>query len=326
MSISSYLIIIFSIISSWFTGNDTLVIAHRGASGYLPEHSIAAKTLAYAQNADYIEQDVVLSKDGVPVILHDVTLDDVTDVAEVFTERVRADGHYYAADFTLDELKQLQLLERFDPENGQRIYPQRFPTAKLGLQIVTLEEEIQLIQGLNKVFQKDIGLYVEIKAPHWHQQNQLDISRAVLKVLADYGYHKRSDKVYLQCFDFEETKRIRQQLNSDLKLVQLIGENSWQESPTDYDYLQTVAGVTEMAKFVDGVGPYIPQLLDESSNRSDFYYALKDADLPLHAYTLRKDQLPEGVSFEQATILLVHLLKLEGVFTDFPDLLRQQLD
>lgn len=321
----SYLIIIWSIICSWFVGTDTLVIAHRGASGYLPEHSIAAKTLAYAQHADYIEQDVVLSKDGIAVILHDVLLDDVTNVKEVFPDRHRADNKFYAIDFTLEELKQLELLERFNPETGKAVYPLRFPNAKLGLNIVTLAEEIQLIQGLNKVFNKDVGIYVEIKKPHWHQQQGADISKVVLTTLAEFGYTTKEHKVYLQCFDFDETKRIRTELNSELKLVQLIAENSWNESPTDYDYLKTPAGIAEMQQYIDGVGPYIPQLLVNGMQRSDFYFALRETDLPLHAYTLRKDQLPENVSFEQAATVLVHLLKLEGIFTDFPDLLYQQI-
>src|SRR5688500_2812370 len=91
-----------------------LVIAHRGASGYLPEHTIAAKAYAHALGADYIEQDLVLSKDDVPVVLHDIHLDTVTDVAKRFTDRKRADGRYYALDFTLAELKQLRVTERFN--------------------------------------------------------------------------------------------------------------------------------------------------------------------------------------------------------------------
>lgn len=86
-----------------------IVIAHRGASGYLPEHTLAAKALAHAQGADYLEQDLVLSKDGVPVVLHDIHVDAVTDVAEKFPTRKRADGRYYAIDFTVAELKQLRV-------------------------------------------------------------------------------------------------------------------------------------------------------------------------------------------------------------------------
>jgi glycerophosphoryl diester phosphodiesterase len=91
-----------------------LVIAHRGASGYLPEHTLAAKAYAHALGADFIEQDLVLTKDDVPVVLHDIYLDTVTDVAVRFPERKRADGRFYVIDLTLAELKQLRVTERFN--------------------------------------------------------------------------------------------------------------------------------------------------------------------------------------------------------------------
>ena len=80
-----------------------IIIAHRGASGYLPEHTLPGKALAHAMGADYLEQDLVLSKDGIPVVLHDIVIDTVTDVAKRFPERKRADGRYYALDFTVTE-------------------------------------------------------------------------------------------------------------------------------------------------------------------------------------------------------------------------------
>ena len=103
-----------------------LVIAHRGASGYLPEHTLAAKAMAHGQGADFIEQDLVLTKDNVPVVLHDVHIDTVTDVAKVFPERKRADGRFYALDFTVAELKRLRLSERFNAKTGARVFPGRF--------------------------------------------------------------------------------------------------------------------------------------------------------------------------------------------------------
>ena len=86
-----------------------IVIAHRGASGYLPEHTLAAKALAHGMGADYIEQDVVLTADDHPIVLHDIHLDLVTDVAERFPRRARADGRFHAIDFTLAEIQQLRV-------------------------------------------------------------------------------------------------------------------------------------------------------------------------------------------------------------------------
>ena len=85
------------------------VVAHRGASGYLPEHTIASKAMAHAMNADYIEQDIVLSKDYIPIVIHDILLDDVTNVSEKYPNRKREDGKYYVIDFTFDELKTLEV-------------------------------------------------------------------------------------------------------------------------------------------------------------------------------------------------------------------------
>ena len=91
---------------------NSVIIAHRGASGYLPEHTLEAAALAYAMGSDYIEQDLVLSKDGVPVVLHDIHLDNVTNVTNIYPDRKRADGRYYVIDFDHAELKTLKVYER----------------------------------------------------------------------------------------------------------------------------------------------------------------------------------------------------------------------
>src|SRR5687768_6216800 len=108
---------------------DKLVIAHRGASGYLPEHRLEAKVLAFAQGADFIEQDVVMTQDDELVVFHDLTLERTTDVASRFPGRAQQDGSYYVIDFTLAELRQLQVSEGFRIVNGSPIanFPDRFP-------------------------------------------------------------------------------------------------------------------------------------------------------------------------------------------------------
>ena len=122
-----------------------IVIAHRGASGYLPEHTLEAKAMAHAMGADFIEQDIVLTKDDVPVVMHDIYLDTISDVAARFPGRHRANGRYYALDFTLAEIKQLQATERFSEKTGRQVYPKRFPKGASSFQIPTLEEELQFI-------------------------------------------------------------------------------------------------------------------------------------------------------------------------------------
>ena len=120
------------------------IIAHRGASGYLPEHTLAAKALAYAQGADYLEQDLVLTKDGVPIVQHDVTLDSTTDVASRFPGRQRANGSFYAIDFTLAEVRQLRVLERFNPKTGKACIQDVFPLVSVSSGLILLRKKSSL--------------------------------------------------------------------------------------------------------------------------------------------------------------------------------------
>ena len=169
---------------------DKLIIAHRGASGYLPEHTLESKALAFGQGADYLEQDLVMTKDNHLVVIHDHFLDGLTDVAQKFPGRARADGKYYVPDFTLAEIRSLQMTENFKTENGKQVpvYPDRFPLWQGSFKIHTFEEELQFVRGLEKSSGKRIGIYPEIKAPWLHHQEGKDIARATLAMLKKYGY------------------------------------------------------------------------------------------------------------------------------------------
>jgi glycerophosphoryl diester phosphodiesterase len=96
-----------------------LVIAHRGASGYLPEHTLPSKALAHAMGADFLEQDVVATRDGQLIVFHDLYLDDLTDVSERFPGRARGDGRHYCMDLDLDEIRTLRVHERVRPGPGR---------------------------------------------------------------------------------------------------------------------------------------------------------------------------------------------------------------
>lgn len=303
---------------SGFVISQPLVIAHRGASGYLPEHTIAAATLAHAQNADYIEQDVVLTKDSIAVVLHDIHIDTVTNVKRLYPNRARHDGRFYAIDFTLAELKKLTVHERKNAK-GEQVYPHRY-RGNAEFKIATLQEHIDLIQELNRQFDKQIGFYPEIKAPAWHREQGTDISQIVLDVLRKNQLDDATKPIYVQCFDFEETKRLRNELKAKVKLVQLIAENSWQESKTDYDYLKTAEGLSEIAKVAQGIGPWIPQILEPSTlEPTPFVARVKQQQLTMHPYTFRIDQLPKNISANKLLDALFNQVKVEGVFTDFPD-------
>ena len=292
--------------------NKKIVIAHRGASAYLPEHTIEAKAMAHAMNVDFIEQDLVLSKDDVPIVIHDIYLDDVTDVATKFPTRKREDNRYYVIDFTFDELKTLQVSERFNPETGEQFYPNRFPKGKGNFKLHSLQEEIELIQGLNAATKKNIGIYPEIKAPEFHQLEGKKLTEIVLKVLADYGYKTKKDNCILQCFDAKELERIRKELKSDLFLVQLM------------EFEEETKQLEHFASYADGIGPWYKQILsDKIDGKFTFTSLVTDAHqlgLKVHPYTFRADQLAEFATFSEMMQTLLIDANVDGAFTDFPDL------
>ena len=302
-----------------------LVIAHRGASGYLPEHTLAAKALAYGQGADFLEQDVVLSKDGVPVIFHDTHIDTTTDVAKKFPGRQRADGRFYALDFTLAELKQLNLTERFSPKTGKAAFPRRFPVGVGSFSVVTLEEEIRFIQHLNRSTGRNVGIYPELKAPAWHRQEGRDLASAVLPILRKYGYDAKDSACFVQCFELAEIKRLRGELAWKGKLIMLLGGKGKGPGETDFTYLQTDAGLAELAKLVDGIGPPIGSVVTGKSPAerqvTDLATRARKVGLVSHPYTLRADELPKCVtSVDELLHVLFNEAKVDGLFTDFPDL------
>lgn len=303
-----------------------IIIAHRGASGYAPEHSLAAVAIAHAQRADYIEQDVVLTRDHVPVVLHDLRLDRVTNVAEVFPEKHRPNGHYYAMDFSLAELRQLRLLERGD-KHGEQLYPSRFPRDSGQLQVLSLAQQIELILGLNQSTQRQAGLYVELKSAHWHKDHGYDLVAATMGVLARYGFTATppTAPIYLQSFDPEVLRRLKREFMTEIPLIQLVAENSWNESEVDYDTMLTAAGLETLRSYAAGVGLWLNHVLlgVDEQGQPQFSQVVKNAHaagLKVHVYTLRADALPEGVeSYQQLKNWLTEH-GVDGFFTDFPDL------
>ena len=238
-----------------------LIIAHRGASGYLPEHTLAAKALAYGMGADYLEQDLVATRDDQVIVSHDVHLDRVTDVARRFPDRARADGRYYARDLDLAEIRSLKITERLDA-GGNPVFPGRFPVHTGSFGVNTLAEELTFVEGLNRATGRRIGIYPEIKAPAWHREEGVDLAALTLSILADFGYEEPGAPVFLQCFDWTETQRIRRDLGCSLPMIQLIADPAWQESATDYAYLLTREGLADVAAVADGIGPWLNQLYE----------------------------------------------------------------
>lgn len=291
-----------------------IVVAHRGASGYLPEHTMEAKAMAYAMQPDFIEQDLVLSKDNVPIVIHDIYLDDVTDVAEKFPTKKRDDGRFYVIDFTFNELQKLNVTERFDPKTGTQFYKNRFPKGKGNFKLHSLQQEIELIQGLNKSTQNNIGIYPEIKNPKFHHENGKDIAKITLKILSEYGYKTQKDKCIFQCFDAKELERVRKELQSDLFLVQLI------------EFEEETKNLKHFATYANGIGPWYKQILNKKvDGKWQFTSLVKDAHelgLQVHPYTFRADQLGEFSSFNEQLQTILIDANADGGFTDFPDKMK----
>jgi glycerophosphoryl diester phosphodiesterase len=296
---------------------DAIVIAHRGASGYLPEHTLAAKALAYGLGADFLEQDVLASRDAELVVLHDLHLDDVTDVAQRFPGRHRDDGRHYVIDFDLAELQTLTVFERRRPGSDEARFPQRFPVATGIGHVVTLDQELQFVQGLNKSTGRRVGIYPEIKHPRWHFEHGIDLAQLLLTKLETFGYTEFDDAVYLQCFDADELRRVRNDLRCKLKLIQLVGTE-----PADADVL-TPERLRVIAAYANGLGPNHSQLLQGQGGRPRVTSVARwasDAGLQVHPYTFRADELPPYVSsLEHLLEIFLVDIGVQGVFCDHPD-------
>lgn len=302
-----------------------IVIAHRAASGYLPEHTMASVALAYGMGADFIEQDLVLTKDGIPVVLHDIYLDTTTNVRKTFPDRARRDGRWYAIDFTLEEIKSLRVHERIDPKKNTVVFPNRFPFEHSTFEIPTFIEEIELIQGLNKSMGRNIGIYPELKAPAFHTQEGYDIGQIVIDILSNYGYRGPRANVYVQCFDQDYLKRLRFELGTQVPLIQLISNKK------EFDPLVSQKGLDEIATYAHGIGPSMERIVRYRRERLimivELVKAAHDRSLVVHPYTFRKDSLPKYAnSIEEVFRIFYFIIGVDGVFTDFPDLAAKLLN
>ena len=295
-----------------------LVIAHRGASGYLPEHTPAAKVLGHWQGADYLEQDVVATRDAEFIVFHDIYLDSVTDVAQKFPTRHRDDGHFYVVDFQLREIRELTVTDRGPASESEMLYPAGFPDLSDRFGISTLKEEINLIQELNRMTGRTTGIYTELKNPAWHREHDIDLAVGVLEILSEAGYSSAEDSAYVQCFDATELGRLRNELGISLKLIQLVGEGE------ESSHLLTADGLREVSETAEGMGPDYSQLVVQGNDQrvmpSPLYDAARQAGLVLHPYTFRRRNLPPyAESLERLLEIFFRDVRVDGVFCDYPD-------
>jgi glycerophosphoryl diester phosphodiesterase len=277
-----------------------IVIAHRGASGYIVEHSEGAKVLAHAQGADFIEQDVVMTKDLQFIVTHDITMEETTDVETIFADRCRADGKWYFVDFTWEEIQKLTLHERTRKGSQEQAFANRFPGG-FGQRVLRLEDEIRLIQGLDRTTGRTTGLYIELKL-----LKRLQIDQA-------------KDHCYIQCFELDELMCLHNDHACPLPLVYLIGKSIQPDE------------IKELRPAISGLGPSLELVAkrnaDGTISSTGLVEAAHEVGLLVHPYTVRKESQPRwSQSLDQTHQVLIDQLGVDGFFSDFPDTARRAVD
>ncbi|MEM9800750.1 MAG: glycerophosphodiester phosphodiesterase family protein [Planctomycetota bacterium] len=261
-----------------------LVIAHRGASGYLPEHTLEAYALAYGQGADFLEPDVVLTRDGVAICLHDVVLERVTDVARRFPGRERDDGRFYAIDFTLDEVRELTATG--GARHGLR-----------GCGLPTLAEMIALTQHLNERSGRDVGIAPELKKPTFHRENGQSVEDVFARVLREADYVGPSARCIVQCFEHDALVRLRVDHDVDVPRLACIGR----EAPDESELI----ALTEVA---EAIGPSKDAI---AASSGALVAAAHDLGLGVIPYTFDDDEAETRRFFGEYGV--------DALFTDYPD-------
>ena len=312
-----------------FLNAKPLVLGHRGACGYRPEHTLASYQLAIDMGADYIEPDLVSTKDGVLIARHENEISETTDVAVKFPDRKTTktiDGKaitgWFTEDFTLKEIKTLRAKERLafrdQSFNGQ-------------FEIPTFKEVIELAQSQGKKLKRTIGLYPETKHPTYFQSIKLSLEEPLAKELKAAGLNKKSSAVFIQSFELGNLKKLKTLTKN--KLVFLIDDP--EVVPADFlasgdkrTYLQlmTPEGLKEIKKTADGIGPYkryiLPTEKEAKPSPTPLVKMAHAVGLLVHPYTFRSEEqylLKEYKNDPQAEYLEFFALGVDGLFTDFPD-------
>nr|WP_239016704.1 glycerophosphodiester phosphodiesterase [Sphingorhabdus pulchriflava] len=283
---------------------DPIIIAHRGASGERPEHTIASYTLAIEQGADYIEPDLVLTKDGVLVARHENEISETTDVADrpEFADRKASktiDGQkmtgWFTEDFTLAELKTLRAKERLPMlRKANMAYDGQF-------EIPTFEEIILLAKAKEKETGRRIGIYPETKHPSYFASIGLPHEAPLLTMLQKHGYTQKDDPLFIQSFEVGNLKALRGK--TKLRLIQLMSKDDGpaDDPATKYASMAKPDGLKAIAIYANGIGVekamVIPRtMLGNLSEPTSLVADAHMAGLDVHIWTFRRENyfLPLG--------------------------------
>jgi glycerophosphoryl diester phosphodiesterase len=275
-----------------------ILVAHRGASAYAPEHTFESYELALKQGADFVEQDLQITRDGVLVCLHDLTLERTTNVKDIFPSRFREESvngapvrHWYVSDFTLREIKQLDAGSWFNPKFK-------------GTRVPTFQEAIDLVRG-------KAGLYPETKAPEVYGARGFDMERLVLDLLKKNrlisGKAARNTPVIIQSFSAESLKKIFTTIKTALPLVLLVGD----EAPGHW---LTDAGLAEAKLFASGIGPA------KALVNKNLVMQAHARGLTVTPYTFRSSNTGRFKTVREEMNSYLFDLGVDALFTDNPDM------
>lgn len=305
-----------------------IVIAHRGASGLLPEHTLEAYDLAITQGADFIEPDLVSTKDGVLVARHENEISGTTDAATRFPERKRTvlvDGSavtgWFVEDLTLAELKTLRAKERLatrSHENDGRFL------------VPTLEEVLALVRRREQEVGRTIGVYPETKHPSYFRSIGLPLEDRLLETLGRHGFTTRDDAVFIQSFEAGNLRALH--ARTTIRLIQLIDKGALPpdlvaaRDPRAFSEYVAPASLRDMATYAFGIGVQ-KELVQPVTVVGTFAPATTlvrdahDAGLAVHVWTLRSDVLFLPAHYMgDAVAEWRHFaaLGVDGMFGDFP--------
>jgi glycerophosphoryl diester phosphodiesterase len=312
-----------------------IIVAHRGASGERPEHTIASYTLAIEQGADFIEPDLVLTKDGVLVARHENEISETTDVSAKpeFSGRKTTktiDGQqvtgWFTEDFTLAELKTLRAKERLPQlRKANMAYDGQF-------EIPTFEEILALAKTQSTKTGRTIGVYPETKHPGYFASIGLPHEAILLRLLAHYGHTEKTAPIFIQSFEVGNLQALRGK--TKLRLIQLIDEKG---SPADrpdlsYPAMATPNGLKAVAAYADGIGPnkalVIPRnMIGNLGNPTSLVTDAHKLGLAVHPWTFRRENYflplgqksginPRGLGDLAAEIRIYLATGIDGFFTD----------
>ena len=306
-----------------------IIIAHRGASGERPEHTIASYTLAIEQGADYIEPDLVLTKDGVLVARHENEISETTNIAEKreFANRKTSktiDGEkmtgWFTEDFTLDELKTLRAKERLPQlRKDNMAFDRQF-------EIPTFEEILTLAKTHN------VGVYPETKHPSYFASIGLPHEAPLLAMLTRFGHVTKDAPIFIQSFEVENLKALRPK--TKLRLIQLMDDTGSPADRSDLTYTQmaTAEGLKIVATYADGVGPnkamVIPRtIIGNLGTPTTLVADAHKVGLAVHPWTFRRENYflplaqksgvdPRGIGDVQAEMKAFLATGIDGIFSD----------